>query len=116
MKTEIKETGLYANGLVKSLKMTTAGQMQDGTEYGNSLKIKIEFPIKTIKKVANEEIEIEDLIVIEQKIRFGNQEKMLEKYKEFQTKKGQNMLFKFNPKLKDGDTFWAEIIENEIRK
>jgi hypothetical protein len=113
---KINESGIYLNAKIKSLKMTTAGQMQNGQSYGNSLKIKVEFPSLTTKIVANEELQIEDLITIEQKIRFENEELMLKKYKEFTNKKGQNILFKFNPKLQDGDSFWAEILQDTDKK
>ena len=103
-------------GIVKSAKMTTAGQLQDGTAYSNSLKIKVEIPIITQKTVAGEQIQIEDLIAVEQKIKFENEEQMLKKYKDIVSQKGKIMSFKTNIKLKDGDSFWAEFLQDTKQK
>jgi len=110
------QTGIIITGIVKSAKMTTAGTMQDGTKYSNSLKIKVEIPVITYKIVANQEIEIEDLLTIEQKIKYENEEQMLKKYKDIVSKRGQIMSFKTNIKLRDGDSFWAEFLEDTKQK
>ena len=110
------ETGIIITGVIKSAKMTTAGKLENGNTYGNSLKVKIEIPILTTKIVAGEEISIEDLISIEQKIKFESEESMLKKYKQIIAKKGQTMSFKTNLKLQDGASFWAEFLQDTKQK
>ena len=47
---------------------------------------------------------------------YENEEQMLKKYKDIVSKKGQIMSFKTNIKVKDGDSFWAEFLQDTKQK
>jgi hypothetical protein len=111
----MENLGIYAVAKIKSLDITTEGS-NNTAKWGNSLKIKVELPSSKIKKVGGEEIEFESETIAIFKIKFQDEQKMLKKFKELQSKIGQNMKFKFSPKIADGDNFWADFAEQSDKK
>ncbi len=88
--------GFYLFGKIEGLDFTVEGKMEDGTKYGNTLKLKFSQAVPATKQLGNDTVQI--LVYKSQliKIPCDSKDHLAEMVKEYTSQIGKNVVIELN--------------------